>query len=221
MQFGQFAADRGRTRTKACGKIGERRGQTRAAFEQHQSHGNGGERRDAFLSRRLFGRQKALEEKAVGRQAGGSERGQHRRSAGHRNDSEARLDRFAHQFVAGIGNKRRAGIGDQRDRLAFGQAGENFRAGLGRVVLVIRRERCRDAVMLGELAGDAAVLAGDDVGGGENFQSAQTDIAQVSDRRRDQIKRWRRRRGFDSCAGQRIAASASRRFCALWPCRAL
>jgi hypothetical protein len=57
-----------------------------------------------------------------------------------------------------------------------------------------------------ELAGDAAVLAGDHVGGGERLERAQADVAQVSDRRRDQIKACRRRRGFDLSTRDRVAA---------------
>ena len=85
----------------------------------------------------------------------------------------AGLARRAHQLVAGIGNQRRAGIGDQRDRFAVGKPRQQLRPRLGGVVLVIGRQRRRDAVMLEQLAGDAGVLAGDDVGGGQHFQRAQ------------------------------------------------
>ena len=69
--------------------------------------------------------------------------------------------RRAHQLVAGIGNQRRAGVRHQRHRLAVRQPGEQLRPRLGRVMLVIGRERRRDAVALGQLARDACVLAGD------------------------------------------------------------
>ena len=160
-----------------------------------------GERRDALLPRRLFWGEKALEEETVGRQAGGAERGQYRGSARHRNDGVTGLYRFAYQLVTGIGNQRRAGIRDQRDRLPFAQAGEQLRPRLGRVVLVVGRERRCDAVMLGELAGDAAVLAGDHVGGGQRLERAQADVAQVPDRRRHQIKARGQRRSVQAGTG--------------------
>ena len=71
-----------------------------------------------FCRAACFGRQEAFEEETVGRQAGDIQRRQHRRGAGDRRHRVARVLRRAHQLVAGIGNQRRAGVGDQRDRLA-------------------------------------------------------------------------------------------------------
>jgi hypothetical protein len=44
-------------------------------------------------------------------------------------------------------------------------------------VLVIRAERSGDAITVEKLAGDAGVLACDQVGGGENLQRAHGDVA--------------------------------------------
>ena len=94
----------------------------------------------------------------------------------------------AHQLVTGIGDQRRAGVRHQRDCLACGKTRKQLRPRFGGIVLVIGRERRRDAVAFGELAGDAGVLAGDDVGAGEQFERAQGDVAQISDRCRHQIE---------------------------------
>ena len=61
--------------------------------------------------------------------------------------AEARLMRRAHELEAGIGDQRRAGIRDQCDRGAFGDAREQLRARRLRIVLVIGRERRGNAVM--------------------------------------------------------------------------
>ena len=50
--------------------------------------------------------------------------------------------------------------------MSFGRAARG-------VVVVVRRQRRRDAVMVEELAGDAGVLARDHVGAGENLQRPQ------------------------------------------------
>ena len=76
----------------------------------------------------------------------------------------------AHQPVARIGDQRRAGIGDQRDGAPGGEPFEDFRPRRLGVVVVIGDQRRRQAVMVEQLAGDAGVLAGDEIGGGQNFE---------------------------------------------------
>ena len=99
------------------------------------------------------GRKPSKKNRSVG-SAGDAERGQHRRRARQRGDRVAGLARRAHQLVAGIGNQRRAGVGDQRDGFAARRAAPAIfgRASAG-VVLVIGRERRGDAVVLGRACG--------------------------------------------------------------------
>src|SRR5262249_8459307 len=59
-------------------------------------------------------------------------------------------------------------------------------------------ERRRDPVMVQELAGYAAVLAGDQVGGGEDLERPHRDVAQIADRGRDQVES----RGKGWCNGR-------------------
>ena len=65
---------------------------------------------------------------------------------------------------------------------------QKFRARACRVVIVIGRQRCCDAVMIEQLSRDAGILAGNHVGAGERFQRADGDVAQISDRGRDEIE---------------------------------
>ena len=72
----------------------------------------------------------------------------------------------AHQPVAGIGDQRRAGIGYQRDRAARREFFQDLRPRALGVVVVIGGQRRRQPVMIEQLARDARVLAGHEIGGG-------------------------------------------------------
>ena len=52
------------------------------------------------------------------------------------------------------------------------------------------------AVMVEQLAGDAGVLAGDQVGAGQGFERAHGDVAQVADRGGDEVQAGRQRRRY-------------------------
>ena len=56
------------------------------------------------------------------------------------------------------------------------------------VVVVVGRERRRDAVVVEQLAGHARVLAGDQVGGGQHLERPQRDVAQIADRGGDEVQ---------------------------------
>jgi len=55
-------------------------------------------------------------------------------------------------------------------------------------VIVIGEKRGRDRVAVEEDPGDAGVLAGDEIGGGERLQSPQRNIAEVADRSGDNVE---------------------------------
>ena len=65
---------------------------------------------------------------------------------------------------------------------------QQLRPGGLRVVLVIGRQRRRNQKPVEQLARNSGVLAGDQVAAGERLERAQGDVAEVPDRRRDQIK---------------------------------
>ena len=76
------------------------------------------------------------------------ERGGRRARPGQRAHADAGAVRLAHQPGARIGQRRRAGVADQRDRLSFAQRGDQPRGGAALVVLVQgdgARRRCRGA----------------------------------------------------------------------------
>ena len=47
---------------------------------------------------------------------------------------------------------------------------------------MVGRERSCDAIAFRELAGNASIFAGDDIGAREQFERAQGDIAEISNR---------------------------------------
>ena len=63
-------------------------------------------------------------------------------------------------------------------------------------------------VVVDELAGDAGVLARDQVGGGEDFQRPYGDIAQVADGSGDQVQTGRQRGRGHLLALQNVAPRA-------------
>ena len=112
------------------------------------------------------------------------------------NDGEALLDRFRHKLIAGIGNERRARVGNQSQSLTFANASERPRASLGGVVLMIGRERPLNPVARQQRARHPGVLGQDCIGAGQDRQSPQRHVGEVANRRRDDVKtRIERRRG--------------------------
>ena len=212
MQLCQFAADRGVAPAHDVGEIGERVLHAVAGFEHHQRRVDPGKLGQPRPPRAFLGRQKSLEEKPVGRQRRDRERRQHRRCAGHRDHGVAGGADLAHQLEAGIGNQRRAGVGHQRDRGALRQLFQDFRSRHRGVVLVIRLELRRDRVALGQAAGDAGVLAGDEVDAGQRLQRAQRDVAEMADRGCDQIQAGNRLRGSQDVAADQKCSVGRTRF---------
>ena len=73
-------------------------------------------------------RQEALEAEPVDRQPGDRQRRRHRGRPRHRGDGHAGVDRGPHQPVAGIGDRRHSGVGEQQHRSPPGQRGRPARA---------------------------------------------------------------------------------------------
>src|SRR6516165_4825178 len=100
-----------------------------------------------------------------------------------------------HQPIARIRDERCPGIGYQRDGLACRKAFQQPGTRRHRVVVVVRRERCHDAVMSNEAASDTGILTGNQIHAGKYLERAQCHMAQVSDRSRHHVKTgccWRR-----------------------------
>ena len=208
VELGELAADRGLARPQPLGEVGERRRQPRAGLEQHERGRNAVELGNARAPRRLLRGQKSLEEEPVGRQRAHHQRRKHGGRAGQGRHARALLACRAHELVAGVGDQRGAGIGDERDGCALGEPCQQLGPGLGGVVVVIGRERGGDGVMVDELAGDPGVLAGDHVGRGQDFQRPHGDVAQVSDRGSDQVQAGSQRRRGHRLAMEDVAPAA-------------
>ena len=133
------------------------------------------------------GRKPSNRKRSVG-SPGGDQRRQHRRGAGQGGDRQSRLVGLPHELVAGIGDRGRAGIRDQRDGCALRDPSQQGRAHCRRIVVVVGGRRRCDAVMVQQLAADAGVLAGNQVRRRERLQGAHRDVAEISDRGRDEIK---------------------------------
>ena len=159
-----------------------------AGFEHHQRGVDPRKLGQPCSARGLLRRQESFEEEPVGRQCCHRECGQHRGRARQRDHVMSRRADLAHQLEAGIGNQGRAGIRDQRDRSALRQPFQDFRPRQRGVMFVIGLEQGRDRVALGEPAGDAGILAGDDVDAGQRLQRAQGDVAEIADRGRHQMQ---------------------------------
>ena len=110
---------------------------------------------------------------------------------------------LAHQFEAGIGNQRRAGVRDQRNRSALRQPLQDLWPRGFRVMFVIGLELRGYCVTLGQTAGDAGVLAGDDVDARQRFQRAKCDVSEIADRGCHQIEAGNRFRGIQGLAADR------------------
>ena len=204
MQLGEFAADRGLPRPKTLGQRVQRASDARPAFVQDERRRDARQFRDAGPARAVLRRQEALEEEPVGRQAGDGERGKRRRWAWHRAHGQSGFADGANELETRIGNQRRAGVGHERDRFAGGEPRQELRPRRHGVVLVVRRQRRRDAVVVEQLPGHPRVLAGDHVGRREGLQRPQRDVAQVADRGGDEVQSGGEPRRFDRLPGQDI-----------------
>ena len=206
VQLGELARDRGFARPEPGREIGERLGKARPAFEQHEGGGDARQLGNPRAPCGFLGGQEALEEEPVGRQSRHGQRHQRRGGAGRGAHRMPGRNGFAHQPVARIGDQRRAGIGDEGDGLTGREPLQDFRPHRFGIVVVIGDERRRQAVVVEQLAGHARVLAGDEVGRGQNLQRPQGDVAQVPDRGRDRVEPAGQARRLEDVAADRIAA---------------
>ena len=173
----------------------------------------------------LFAGRKSLEEEPVGRQARDDERRQHRGRAGDRGHRQPRRDRRLNEPVARVGDERRAGVRDERQRLSLAQAVDHSLAHCLAGMVVVGQERRRDAVMGKEPLRDPRVLGEHGRRRGEHAQRPEGDVAQIADRRRHDVKAGGKRLGLGreaeggEHAGARtrlLAAGAAVEFCRSW-----
>ncbi len=94
-----------------------------------------------------------------------------------------------HKDVSGIGQKRRARVADQRQRLAFGEKLHALDARFGVVVLVQLDDVFLDFVVMKKAPGLLLFFAHDDVAFLQGLQAAERDVIIVSDRRCHNVQR--------------------------------
>ncbi len=110
----------------------------------------------------------------------------------------------------GSDDQRRAGVADQRQRFAAAQRLEHRRADAVGIVVVIGVERLVDAETGQQPRGDPGILAQDAVDIAQHPERPQRDVAEIADRRRDEVKTRRQRmRRVSNPSGSPIGTRAS------------
>ena len=132
--------------------------------------------------------EKAFEAKLLRRQAGHGQRGDGGAGAGDDLHVDALLGALAHDVLAGVGDGGHAGVGHERARLAREQPRDDLLTAGVLVVLVVAHARLFDLKVVEQLCGHARVLGGDEVGAAQRLECAHGQVAEVADRRADQIQ---------------------------------
>ena len=132
--------------------------------------------------------EEALEAKLLRRQAGHGQRRDGRARAGDDLYVDALLGALAHDVLAGVGDGGHTGVGHERARLTGEQAGDDLLAAGVFVVLIVAHARFFDLKMVEELRRHARVLGGDEVGAAQRLECTHGQVAEVADRRADQIQ---------------------------------
>src|SRR5690606_4103976 len=105
---------------------------------------------------------------------------------------------------AGVGEERRSGVGNQRNGLATGNAGDDL-FGLGALVMFMQRLTfSANAVVVEELCRGAGIFAKDDRRRGGGLEGADGDGAQMADGGRNDIEAGRQGRRLKGRAGDKI-----------------
>ena len=193
MPLGQLPRHRGLAVAEDLGYVGERSGEPRRTLEKYQRSGKPRPVAERAPPRCRARWQKAGEQKYVGRQAGQDQRGHRRGRPRRRRHRQVFGQRRPHQLEAGIGDERRAGVGNQRQPVTAAQRLEHGGPYPVGVVVVIGVERRSDAKPGEQAAGDPGVLAQDAVDIAQHPEPAQRDVAEIADRRRDEMKTGRQR----------------------------
>ena len=143
-----------------------------------------------MLAPRLFvDGQESLEAPAPGRQAGGRERAHRGAAARDGDDRHIMLRAQRDQILARVGNRGRARVRHERAAFAREQLGEHLLAARAAVVLVVGDHGLAGQAARGQqLLRDAGVLCGDEIHRGQHLTRAGRQVAEVADRRGDQIQ---------------------------------
>ena len=132
--------------------------------------------------------QKTAKEKLINRKSRPDQRRQDRGWSRNDRKRQRAFDAFAHETRAGVGKAGRAGVGDEGDLFTSGEPLYQLRRAHRFVVLVITDERLVDLVSLQQNPGMARIFGRDKIDVFQDFEGAQGDVAQISNRRRYHVK---------------------------------
>ena len=132
-------------------------------------------------------RQETVEQEMRRREAGGGQCAYGCIGAGDGNHWITSFPHRSHRDRAGIGNRGRAGIADERHGFSLRQQAQDFPRGVALIVLVQRDKRRGDPVVLQEPHGNPRILGGNGGYALEHVKRAQRDIGKVSNRCGDYI----------------------------------
>ena len=134
----------------------------------------------AFLALARLCRQKALEAKAIAGQPCRGQRCDRGAWTRHRGHADAAGVRAIDQPVTRIRDQRRARVGDQRDVLPTGQEFDQL-FDRSRLVVIVQRDPARRLfARWQQLAADACVLCGDDVGLGQHVTRPLRKVVKIA-----------------------------------------
>lgn len=128
-----------------------------------------------------FDRQESAEKKPVAREAGTHKGCEDGRWPWEHADGESAFDTSADEPVAGVGNARHSSICDEGDMGSASYPICDILAPEGFVVSVQAEEGFFYAKVLQKQSAMPRILGGDEVGGLENFNSAEGDILPIAD----------------------------------------
>ena len=189
MQLGQLPAQRDGPLAEPFLEQPEGGDETVRGLEEHEGAGFAGQLVAPPLPVVQPAGGEAEEGEARDRRARGDEGGGDGRGTGDRGDANAGVKRLTHQVEPRIGDQRRPGVRQQRDRIAVEQALHETGRPPALVVVVEAGGRGRDAVVPQQLARPARVLGRDQPHLLEDADRAEGDVLEVSDGRRDEIQR--------------------------------
>src|ERR1700719_2820208 len=189
MQLGCLAHHRGATRFAEGGyAIFQCLAHAMRRFIDHQRARFFCQRFQPEPARRAARRQKALETEPVRGQCADRERGNRGARSRNGDDLETRRRHRAHQLKPRIADGGRAGIADQRNRLALAQPCNYFNRAHLFVVIVQRYLRRSDTKVLEKNSGVACVLRRDERTVRQYGARSRGEITQIADWRRDDVK---------------------------------
>ncbi len=189
VQLGDLARDAGGTRGAERHRgVGEHFLQAVRRLVEDQRARVGCERGEPLAARFRFRGKKTFVTEAVGRQAGGGQRGDDRGGAGHRHDANAGVAHRADQRKAGIVYQRRAGVTDERAGFAGQQALQHGVDAHAFIVFVQGKARRIDAEFREQPAAVPRVFAENAIDFVKNPFGAARHVFTIADRRGDHVE---------------------------------